>query len=530
MEYLIENVMLVDGTGQPSFLATVGIEQGKIRMNASKSPHTKIVDGRGLHLSPGFIDVHSHSDQVVGQSPAMLAKLSQGITTEIAGQCGGSAFPVNPARLSQLHDLIQIGTYYFPDDMVNWTDLDGFIRYTKETGLGLNMKSFTGHSTLRIAAMGYEEREPTQEEMHHMLSLFETCMAQGSLGLSTGLIYPPGAYAKMDELVALAKIAKQYGGSYATHMRNESDHTLESVKEALEVGRRAKVPVSISHHKICGKQNWGKSKETLALIHEAIKDGVIVTIDQYPYTASYTHLNVCIPPWHFNDGGLEGMLEKLKSQDHRQLIRKEMHVPFTYDNFYLNAGGFSGIQISGCEKTPEWDGYFISDYADHIRKDAFDAFFDLLLANNGRVNGVFHCIDEQDNGRIILDPNTCIGTDGNCRTLAEQTHPRTFGSMTRAIHHYVKELNLFSLEEMIHKMTGFAAERMGLLSKGVIREGFDADLVLFDYELIRDRATFTDSTALSEGIQSVWVNGQMAFTQGGLTEARAGQFLRHQKI
>lgn len=527
MDILIQNVNMLDGSGAPAYMGNVGVQDGKITLCDTKAHANTLIDGSGLYISPGFIDVHSHGDQVMGQYPTMLSKVSQGITTQVTGQCGGSAFPVEPARLDLLKDLISIGTYSYPEDMVNWTSFARFSAFADQTPMVINMKTFIGHSTLRVAAMGYAEGKPSAKEMEHMQSLLREAMEQGAMGLSSGLIYPPGCYGSLEELVALAKVIRPFGGIYATHMRNESDNILDAVKEALEVGRRAQVPVCISHHKVCGRQNWGKSEATLELIHKAIAEGMTVTIDQYPYTASSTHMNIVIPPHYFENGGIPSMLQALRNPGMRARIRTEMQTPGTYDNFYINAGGFQGMFISGCAKTPEADGMFVSEYAEKCGKDPFDALFDLLIENNGHVNGVFHCIGEDDNCRIILDPNACIGTDGTCRTLDEQTHPRSFGAFPRAIRRYVKELRLLPLEAMVHKMTGFAAARMGLASKGRIAEGMDADLVIFDLDKLCDTADYCHSTQLCEGIRYVLVNGEIAYCDNAVTPARAGRLIRH---
>lgn len=526
LDVLIKNASVIDGTGSPAYIADIGIRAGKIVMSPNEGA-SECIDAAGLILCPGFIDAHSHGDQVIGQYPMMLSKISQGITTQVAGQCGGSCFPVDPERLDLLKGLISIGTYTYPEDMKNWTGFRQFAAYADATPMVLNMKTFIGHSTLRIAAMGYAERKPTKAEMDRMKAMLREGMENGAVGLSSGLIYPPGSYADTDELVELASVVKDYGGIYASHIRGESDGVVDSVREALDIGRRAGVPVCISHHKICGKQNWGKSKDTLALVHKAVEDGVCVTIDQYPYTANSTYLNAVIPPKYFVNDGVKGMVRLLADPRMRSAIKEDILNERDYENFYFNCGGFDSIQVSGCEKTPEADGLLISEIAERTGRDPFDAFFDLLAENDGRVNAVYHCIGEEDNCRIILDENTCVGTDGTCRTLNEQTHPRTFGAFPRAIRRYVKELGLMPLETMIRKMTGFPAERLKLYDRGTIAEGKAADLVLFDYNTIKDAADYRHSTRLSEGIRAVYVNGKLAYDGKKVVTPDAGRLLRH---
>lgn len=521
--------MIIDGTGAPAYSGSIGIENGRIVLSPTDSPLATVIDGSGLYICPGFIDCHSHGDQVIGQFPMELSKVSQGITTQIVGQCGASAFPVSPERIDLHKGLISIGTYEYPEDMVNWTSFENFIEFTNRTPLQLNMKTLIGHSTLRVAAMGYKEGIPSTKEMDSMIRLLDEAMRHGALGLSSGLIYPPGCYAKTDELIELAKVAANYGGIYASHMRNESDNIVDAVRETLLIGRKASIPVCISHHKICGRHNWGKSIDTLALIHEAIDSGMTVTIDQYPYTANATALNIVIPPKYFEKGGIPGMLDILANPHMRAQVIKDMKTPGTYDNFYINSGGFDGIFISGCTKTPETDGMYMSEYAKLVGKDPFNALFDLLIENDGLVNAIFDSISDEDCCRIILDENCCIGTDGTCRTLAEQTHPRTFGSFPRAINHYIKELNLMPLETLIQKMTSFVAKRMGISDRGIIADGLAADLVVFDYNEIKDNADYTNSTLLSSGIHHVFVNGELAYSQGCMTNKASGKLLLHNR-
>ena len=257
---------------------------------------------------------------VLGQDFAKLCKVSQGITTEIAGQCGSSMFPVRPEKLDLYQTLLSVGTATYPDDMPNWTTFARYLEYAKQVPLAANIKFWVGHGSLRLAVMGYACRKPTKEELEQMKTLLRECMENGALGMSSGLIYTPSAYAETEELIELAKVVAEYDGLYATHMRNESYDVVNSVKEAIEIGRQSGVRVSISHHKVCGKPNWGLSQETLKLVEDAIAEGIRITLDQYPYTASMTHFNACIPPWYFTEG-IPAMAEKLKDPDIRKKIK-----------------------------------------------------------------------------------------------------------------------------------------------------------------------------------------------------------------
>lgn len=517
-DLFIKNAFIIDGTGAEGYEGNIGIVGDRMYLSEDEEKAGKVIDAKGYMVSPGFIDVHSHGDQILGQPQGMLAKINQGITTEIAGQCGGSMFPIHPDTLDLAKGFLSIGTLTFPDEMKQWNNASSYFNYAGKIPIAGNMKFLIGHSTLRIAVMGFDDRKPAKDELDKMKSLVKDAMEQGAAGLSTGLIYSPGCFADTEELIALAEVIKPYGGFYATHMRNESEQVIESVKEALEIGRRAGVPVWISHHKAAGRTNWGKTKETLRLIQEANENGIKATLDQYPYEANMTNLNICIPPKYFNTNGVEGMVQTLKDPGTREQIKKEMQdINCGYDNFYLNAGGFDGIFISGCPMVPEADGKFVSEYAKFAGKDPFDAYFDLLIANGSKANGIFYSIGEEDMMRIIKSDYACVGTDGSCRSMEEKTHPRTFATFPKALRYYHKEKKLLTLPQMIRKMTGFPAERAGLKNKGLIKDGYDADLVIFDYDKIRDTATYLEPLKLCDGIEYVIVNGKIVYHEKKMT-------------
>ncbi len=288
-------------------------------------------------------------------------------------------FPVSDENLELAKGLLAIGTLSFPEEMGEWKTAKEFFEYAKTVPIMGNMKILIGHSTLRTAVMGYANRKPTDAEMAEMKRQVRIAMECGAAGLSSGLIYAPGCYADTDELAELASVVKEFGGFYATHMRSESVHVVEAVKEAIEIGRRAGVPVWISHHKVAGRPYWGASEETIRLINEANASGMLVTADQYPYEANMTDLNICIPPKYFNDGGVDGMVDMLKNPEMREKVKADMQdINCGYDNFYLNAGGFDNIFIAGCPEVPEADGKFVSEYAKILGKDPFDTYFDLL--------------------------------------------------------------------------------------------------------------------------------------------------------
>lgn len=529
LDYLIKNGKIVDGLGTKAYSGSIGISDGKIIMEPEQEAK-EVIDASGLYICPGFIDSHSHTDRYIGSDPEVisLCKISQGITTEVSGQCGSSLFPVPVDKQDEMRN-------YFTEDM-NQEQLDNVTRFesfasyanfASEQKLVGNFAFLQGHSTLRLAVMGYENRKPTPGEMEEMKRLLRQSMEQGCFGLSSGLIYVPGVYADTEELIELCKVMKPYGGIYATHMRSESDHIVEAVKEAIHIAKEADVPLVISHHKVCGIRNWGASKETLRLINEAVADGMQITMDQYPYIASQTGLCQCLPPKYFTNGA-KGAAELLKDPVMRQKMKEEMtQVPCSYNSSYQNAGGFGGILVLSSDATPEAVGLRLDEYAERMGKDPFEAYFDLMVANEGVGSGAFFCMDEKELDAIYLNENTVVGTDGLNGSNEGAVHPRSFGSLVRAICYFCKQEKLVTFEEAVRKETSLTAQRWGLKNKGQIKDGYDADLVLVDYDKLEDKADFITPRKLCEGIEMVFVNGQLAYQDKQITDAYTGKVILH---
>lgn len=530
-ELLVKNAKVIDGTGKEAFAATVASENGKLKvLPADCSCEAKtVIDAKGMYLCPGFIDPHSHGDVPLGKKFNSVSKISQGITTHVSGQCGFSMFPVNPDNMKLMQDGMAIFTDTFPEEMVTFTSFENYLKYVQTLKLPENIKFNMGHVSLRIAAMGFENRKPTAQEMDKMKSLLREAMEHGAIGLSSGLIYIPSVYADVDEFVELCKVVAEYDGIYTTHMRNESGNVLQSIDEALEVGRRSGCRVHISHLKVCGKQNWGMSKQIIEKIQKAQAEGLRVSADQYPYTASMTHLNVCIPPKYFTKG-IPGMVEMLKDPAIREQIKREIMDPATpFENQYLSCGGFDGVFVSRCAATPEYEGMTIGEAARKHNMDDFDLFFDLMIRNNGVASAIYFSMGEEDVFNIIKCDSVIPGTDGIVKSEKERAHPRAYGTMPRAINYFVKENHLFPLEKMIHKMTGLAAQLVMIDTKGVIADGMDADLVIFNYDTVRDTADFIESNKLSEGIEYVIVGGEVVYHDKELTGATPGKVILHHK-
>ncbi len=527
----IINVKIIDGTAVPAYLGSVGIQDGKLVCAPDPGEAAKtIIDGAGRYLTPGFIDSHSHTDRYLGSKPETisLCKISQGITTEMTGQCGSSCFPVPSARKDELYALLQ-------DDLneeqlaslSEFSDFETYLHYLEKQSLIGNFAFLMGHGTLRGAVMGTENRAPTPAELDQMKQLLAHAMQHGCFGLSSGLIYLPGVYAKTDEMLALCEVMQPYGGIYATHLRSESDHIVEAVKEAIGIAKAARVPLVLSHHKVCGVQNYGKSAQTLALVEQAIAEGMSITLDQYPYEASQTGLCQCINPARFSQG-LAHLAQQLKDPAVRAQVKAEiLESPPRYNNSYRNANGFDGILVLSSPNCPEAEGKTLTEWAAYCGQDPFEAYFDLMVATEGNGSGAFFCVDKAEIERIYQYPHTVVGTDGLVGKDEGPVHPRAYGSLVRSLVWFVKEKQLLPLEQAVYKQTLLTATRWGIPHKGRIADGYDADLVLLDWDALQDNADFFTPRALCSGIDMVWVNGKLAYQAGAVVPNYSGRAVLH---
>ncbi len=530
-DLLIKNAKIIDGTGSPAVDGTVASLNGKLHILpvGDTSDAKEVIDGAGLIVSPGFVDVHSHGDVPLGKEFSSVSKVSQGITTQIAGQCGFSMFPVNPKTMHLMQEGMAIFTDDFPKEMETFTSFENYLKYANKIKLPENVKFLTGHVSLRIAAMGFDNRAATPAELEHMKSMLRESLENGSMGLCTGLIYIPSAFSDVEEIAELCKVVAEYDGVYTTHMRNESNEIAKSVAESIDVGRRSGCKVHISHLKICGKPHWGGAKDILKMIEDAQKEGVKVSVDQYPYTASMTHLSASVPPKYFTNG-ISGMVEFLKNPELREVIKKEIMDPNEpFENQYVNCDGFDNIFISKCAATPQYEGMTIGDSARKFDKDGFDVFFEILIENKGIATAIYFCMCDEDVFEIISFKDTMPGTDGIVKSEFDRAHPRAYGTMPRAIDYFTKRNKVLPLEKMIYKMTALPAEKFQLKGKGIIADGMDADLVVFNPETVCDTADFLDSNKKSDGIEYVIVAGEVIYKDKQLTGATPGKVILHNK-
>ena len=526
MEYFIENIKIIDGTGSAPYYGSLGIQNGTIILFPQSKNAECIIDGTGYTVCPGFIDAHSHADLCIGGDPMItsLCKLSQGVTTEITGNCGFSIYPVLPEHLQDTKDVL--GGFIserMKKKLPSFSTYENFISYANFSKKATNHIFLVGHSNLRAAVMGCSNRKPTKNELEQMKKLLKDAMEHGARGLSSGLVYIPGTYCDQEELIELCKVISPFSGICTTHMRNEADDVVASVKDSIEIAKAANVSLVISHHKICGRQNTGLSKQTLQLIHDANEENIKVNLDVYPYHATQTTLDNCLPPEYFSDG-IDSLIEKIHTPSIREeIITKMKQVPSTYDNPYRNAGGFSGILISRAAKTKDAIGKTIVEYAKERNEDPFDTFFYLLVENHFEIYATYFSLSEDEMLRIYQDPYSVVGSDALIGEIPAPTHPRAFGSFIKPLAEFALKRNIISLEDAISKQTSRTAKIYGLSNKGIIQNGYDADLVIFHESTLKANADFKDGTKLASGIKMVFVNGTLSYQDMKMTGAFGGR-------
>ena len=527
-DVVIRNGHILDGSGNPWYSADIGIRGDRIAAirNLKDAHAATVIDAAGQVIAPGFIDVLGQSEMSLLIDNRSLSKLSQGITSEITGE-GNSIAPQNDKTLAPLKSLLD--RYHLA---IDWTTLDGYFRRLEKQGTPLNLGTLVGCAQVREAVIGDNDRAPTSAELQQMQDLVAQAMQQGALGVSTALIYPPGHYAKTEELIALAKVAAQYGGIYASHMRSEGASEVEAIDEAIRIGREAGVPVEIFHLKVIGKPRWGSMPQIVAKIQAARDSGLDIRADQYPYVAGGTALAAALPPW-VADGGTLKLLERLHDSKVRDRIKTELATDHPeWENLYFDSGGGSGVLIANAENPDlkKYQGQTLAQIAQAEGKPELDALFDFILNDKGQTGALYFIASEDDLRYGLKQSWVEIGLDGSETSLdgplfEPHDHPRAFGSMPRFLGHYVRDEHLVSLPEAIRRITSMPAQRYHLTNRGLIEIGFFADITVFNPNTIIDRATYTQPTLLSDGIDDVLVNGKLEFERGKLTGVTAGRAL-----
>jgi N-acyl-D-amino-acid deacylase len=498
-DILITNGKIIDGSGNNWFYGTIAVKDGKIikigrDVNLSAK---KTIDAKGLIIAPGFIDVHTHLEDDEAKDPNATSFIMDGVTTCITGNCGSSN--------------VDIGKY---------------LRWIDSLKLSINVATLVGHNDIRKAVMGRANRDATSEEMKQMETIVDKAMRDGAVGLSTGLIYIPGTYTKTPEIVTLAKIAAKYNGVYASHMRDEGDSVTQAIEEALTIGREAKIPVEISHFKLSGQHNWGRSKETVPMIEAARREGIDVTIDQYPYTASSTSISTLIPDEVLADGQ-----DSIKARLLRPETRKYVIASMLAKLKKRKLKHFSYAVVANYSPDTTYNGKSIEQInlmkgRKHKAKEEALTVIDIMM--NGGASAVFHGMSEDDVKRIMQYPFNMFASDASIRVLnAGMPHPRGYGTNARILSKYVREEKVISLEEAIRRMTSLPAQKFQLKNRGLLREGYAADIIIFDEKEVKDVSTFEKPHAYSKGFHFVIVNGVITVENEKHIGARAGKALFH---
>ena len=527
-DLIIKNGRIVDGTGSPAFAADLGIKAGRIAaVGRIDDASAAIIDAQGQTVSPGFIDLHSHADFSLPVIPTADSLVCQGITTVVTGQCGFSPAPLSPdTRGEFVHSVA--GLFKDLADRTpwdKWSTFHDYLSFLEENKVSLNVAPLVGHGAIRVAVMGYAEGRADADQMAGMRARLNEALDAGAFGISTGLIYPPGSITETEELIELVKVAGDRGRMYFSHIRGENSSLLTALEEALRIGRETGAPVEISHFKATGRSNWDRSAEALRLIDEARAGGQDVTMDMYPYIAGSTGLVIVLPRWAQQDGPAVTMKHLADPED-----RARMKADMTNAGFAREVD-WSGLMVSSAVGRPEWEGRYATDLAAEAGTGVHEWIFDALLATELNISMILFGMSEDNRRREIVHPEMMIGTDGLGYVargpLAQgKPHPRSYGTYPRILNQYVRREKLLTLEEAVRKMTGLGAARLGLDDRGLIKEGYAADLVVFDPDTIGDPATFENPHQYAEGISHVMVNGRQVVSKGRHTGELPGRVLR----
>jgi len=523
-DVIIRNGAIIDGSGKPAFKGDIGIVGRYIRAIGDLSERTeaRTIDATNHVVCPGFIDVHSHSDICLLVNPNADSKIRQGVTTEISGNCGYSPFPIAKEKAGEYASDIR-KDYGIE---VNWNDCGSFLKRLAEKGTALNYATLIGHSTIREVVMGMANKPATAADLKQMIYELEKGMDQGALGLSTGLEYTPGSFGSTEELIRLCQALPAYAGVYATHMRNEDDHVLEAVAEAIEIGRKAGVSVQLSHLKACQKKNWHLVDSFLASIEAARAEGLKLHADRYPYIAYNTTLMLLFPLW-FREGSTDEILSRFEDASQIAKVRPLVEQKIS------DIGSWDSILISSIasEERRACAGKTVLQNAQDEKVEPFEWVRRTLIAEKGSVSMVVFAMDEETTMQVLQAPFTMIGSDGDSIATTGilskgNPHPRNFGTFPRVLGYYLRDRKITSLEEGIRKMTSMPAEKFGLKKRGALQPGYFADIVVFDLNAVADCATFVQPKQYPKGITHVLVNGEWVINNETHTNALPGMMLR----
>jgi N-acyl-D-aspartate/D-glutamate deacylase len=526
-DIIIRGGTLFDGAGRPGVIGDLAIEGGRIAAIGSADAARETIDAEGLAVAPGFIDIKTHSDFTLPINPKAESKVRQGVTTEIIGHCGFSVAPVLPGKAELLRDYLSPSAPWLPFRETSFPD---YLATFPATAVNAGM--LVGHNTLRLMVMGMADRAPSDAELDEMIALLEDALDAGALGMSSGLFTPPGSYAAPAEMIALGHVLKRHNAGYFTHLRDESNKVIEAVEEAIEIAAQCGVHVEIVHFKCSGMDNWGKAATALAMIAEAKRRGLDVDCDSYPYAAGSNPLKNLLPQW-VQSGGVPAMIERLGRRETRERIRADLARDGL--NNWGRIPSWDCVQISISPHLPRYAGRTITTLAAERGVDPIDALCDYLIEDQGATRVLVSSISEDDIREIVASPLALVGSDGNCvapyGTVGKgMPHPRFYGTFPRVLDGYVREQNVLPLERAIHKMTGATARALKLKDRGLLKEGFRADVVIFDPNDFKDRATYADPHQFPSGARtSVIVNGTFVVKDAAHTGALPGAVLKRDR-
>jgi dihydroorotase/N-acyl-D-amino-acid deacylase len=527
-DIIITNGRIIDGTGSPWYSGDLGISDGHIAAigNLSNAATKRTIDAHGMVVAPGFIDMLGQSELTILVEPRLPSKIYQGITTEITGE-GESVAPLNEAMIKE--NQRSFDHYGIKPE---WRSLSEYFARLRAQGMGINLGTYIGATSVREMVIGYGDRAPTAAELKRMQALVEQGMRQGALGLSTALQYAPAPYARTDELIALAQAASRYGGIYATHMRSEDDAEMAALDETFRIGSEAHIPIEIFHLKAAGKRNWGSAAQLIQRIEAARVQGIDVAADTYAYTAWANSFSAFIPPWA-HDGGNDKLIERLKDPKSRARIRADMLAPSaSWNNEWLAIEGPQDILVVSVlnPELRQYQGMRVSEIAAQWHEDPIDAICDFLIKDHAGSGVAVFGMAEPDVRLVLQQPwvsvdNDASGTSPEGLLSKDHTHPRGYGAFPHILRKYVRDEHLLGLPDAIRKFSALPAQREHLVDRGVLKRGMWADVVIFDPDEIHDVATYEDSNRLSVGMQYVLVNGVAVIDQGKMTGALPGRVL-----
>jgi len=533
----ISNGKIVDGSGKSAFMGDIGVIGDKIAAvgNLENSESKLIIDAKGNIVCPGFIDMHTHSDLSIVYDHHANARIYSGVTTEVIGNCGIGVAPVNPDKKQLLIDYLGtrlIGS--LPVEIqLNWNSFEEYLDYVDSINPSVNIAPLLAQGAVRIAEMGFSKEKPSSEGLEKMKDRVRKAMSEGAIGLTSGLVYMPGEYTSTEELIELCKEIKPFGGYYTSHIRNEGREVFAAVEEAITIGKKSGVPVHISHLKIMGNKSSEDIDKLLERLENAKNEGIEVTFDVYPYTAGQTSLSALMPPWCF-EGGVGNLVKRLQNKDIRRKIINDIEAGIPgWNNFAKMANDWSGIIIAtiSSESNKYLEGKSIEEISKLMCKDPYETVFDLIIAEEGKVQIVLESMREEDVEKIISHKGAMIGSDSMCLSTegilsSGKPHPRYFGTQAKILSKYVREKQLISIEDAINRMTLLSAKRLGINNRGLLKEDYYADIVIFNPNEVQDKATYVNPKQYSEGISTVIVNGQLVLENSQRKEVFPGRVLR----